>query len=74
MPEWRWLTFPVYVAFSLGGFIGLYLGLLVQGTDNTVFTYTTFIVFATLLGFGLSRITTRWLVNRRVIRPKARPR
>ena len=30
MPAWKWKTFPVYFAFSMGGFIGLYVGVLVE--------------------------------------------
>ena len=72
MPEWKWKTFPVYFAFSIGGFIGLYFGVIVAGVDNSTFTTVVFIGFALLLGFGLSRISTRFLISRRWVKPRPR--
>jgi hypothetical protein len=63
MPRWQWRTFPVYFAFSLGGFLGLYMGLIASATSETV-QLVFFMVWAILLGFGFSRITSRWMISR----------
>lgn len=70
MPSWRWKTFPVYFAASAGGFIGLYLGVIVQAAGNSALTYAVFVTFALLLGFGLSRLTTRFLISRNWVKPR----
>ncbi len=70
MPDWKWKTFPVYFALSMGGFIGLYFGVLVQAAENSALTYAVFVVFALLLGFGLSRLTTRFLISRNWVKPR----
>jgi VIT1/CCC1 family predicted Fe2+/Mn2+ transporter len=70
MAPWHWRTFPVYFAFSLGGFIGLYLGIISQAVNNSILSLVVFILFASLLGFGLSRITTRVMVSRNWVRPR----
>lgn len=72
LPEWKWRTFPVYFGFALGAFIGLYFGVIVAGVDNSTFTTVVFVGFALLLGFGLSRISTRFLINRRWVKPRPR--
>ncbi|MBA4180958.1 MAG: hypothetical protein C0506_10255 [Anaerolinea sp.] len=72
MPEWKWRTFPVYFGFALGGFVGLYFGVIVAGVDNSAFTTVVFIGFALLLGFGLSRISTRFLISRQWVKPRPR--
>lgn len=72
MPQWKWKTFPVYFALALGGFIGLYLGVIVQATNNSALTLVVFVGFALLLGFGLSRITTRFLISRQWVKPRPR--
>lgn len=72
MPEWKWKAFPVYFAFALGGFIGLYFGVIVQAANNPVLTTAVFIGFALLLGFGLSRISTRFLISRQWVKPRPR--
>lgn len=64
MPKWEWRTFPVYFAFALGGFIGLYMGLVAGATSNNAFSLVVFTFWALLLGFGFSRITTRWMMSR----------
>jgi len=74
MPNWKWKTFPVYFAFSVGGFIGLYFGVIVQATENSALTYGVFVAFALLLGFGLSRLTTRFLISRNWVKPRPAPR
>ncbi|GBD22490.1 hypothetical protein HRbin29_00121 [bacterium HR29] len=63
LPEWKWRTFPVYFAFSLGAFVGLYLGLIAAAGPAWLGT-AVFVTVAILLGLGLSRLTTRWLVTR----------
>ncbi len=70
LAPWHWRTFPVYFAFSLGGFVGLYLGMIAQAVNNTVLSLVVFILFASLLGFGLSRITTRVMITRNWVRPR----
>ena len=72
LPDWRWKTFPVYFAFAVGAFIGLYVGVIVQGVNNTTFTTVVFVVFAMLLGIGLSRLSTRFLLSRHWIKPRPR--
>ncbi|HEY5477710.1 MAG TPA: hypothetical protein VIK11_13470 [Tepidiformaceae bacterium] len=70
LAPWHWRTFPVYFAFSLGGFIGLYMGIISQSVNNSILSLVVFILFASLLGFGLSRITTRVMVTRNWVRPR----
>ena len=67
LPEWKWRTFPVYFAFSLGAFVGLYLGLIAAAGPAWLGT-AVFITVAILLGLGLSRLTTRWLVTKELMR------
>lgn len=64
MPKWEWRTFPVYFAFSLGGFIGLYMGLIAGATGNSTVSFVAFTIWAILLGFAFSRITSRWMMSR----------
>jgi hypothetical protein len=64
MPKWNWRTFPVYFAFAVGGFIGLYMGLIAGATENGALTAVVFGIWAVLLGFGLSRFTSMWLLSR----------
>ena len=63
MPKWEWRTFPVYFAFALGGFIGLYMGLVVGATSNDMVSLIAFTFWAILLGFGFSRLTSRWMLS-----------
>lgn len=66
--NWTWRTFPVYFGFSLGIFIGLYLGLWaawLEREGNDVLYLGIFVTVAIMLGLGLSRLTTNWLVKRR---------
>jgi hypothetical protein len=72
-PVWRWRTFPVYFAFSLGIFIGLYVGLLgswMQDEREGWFLTAAFIGVAIMLGLGFSRLSTRWLMDRNWIKPR----
>lgn len=74
LPEWRWRTFPVYFAFSLGAFIAAYVGVLAgiaeEKSGNETPVLVLFVSVALLLGFGMSRITTRWLLTRRFSRAR----
>lgn len=63
LPDWKWRTFPVYFAFALGAFVGLYLGLIAAAGPAWLGT-AVFVTVAIMLGLGLSRLTTRWLVTR----------
>jgi hypothetical protein len=64
MPRWNWRTFPVYFAFAIGGFLGLYMGIIAGATGNGALTAVVFGIWAVLLGFGLSRLTSTWLLSR----------
>jgi len=64
MPKWHWRTFPTYFAFSIGGFIGLYMGMIAGATANGAVQAVFFAFWAILLGFGFSRLTSAWLLSR----------
>jgi hypothetical protein len=68
LTEYRWLTFPVYFAFSVGLFAGLYLGIVSAAVDNTWFTLIVFTASAMLMGWALSRLVVRWMVRRNWVR------
>lgn len=75
--DWKWRTFPVYFALALGLFAGFYIGMLSEfarqegnSTPNLVAT----LVIALMLGLGLSRLTTKWLVTRRIVKPRPQRR
>lgn len=72
LPEWRWRTFPVYFAFSLGAFLAAYVGVIAgiaeERSGNQTPVLVLFVSVALMLGFGMSRITTRWMVTRRFLR------
>ena len=73
-PIWRWRTFPVYFAFALGSFIGLYVGILgsaLQDEGQGWFLTSAFIGVAIMLGLGFSRLSTRWLMGRNWIKPRS---
>ena len=72
MPEWRWRTLPVFFAFSLGGFIGLEVGIVAGGSDSQGLALSAFAVFAVMLGLAFSRVMTRFLISRRWIKPRPR--
>lgn len=64
MPVWRWRTFPVFMAFAVGGFLGLYMGILAGATGgDSTFTLAVFVFWALLLGFGLSRLVSTWMIS-----------
>ncbi|MEO8538439.1 MAG: hypothetical protein ABI577_01770 [bacterium] len=64
MPHWQWRTFPVYFAFSIGGFLGLYMGLIAGATSNSTISIVAFSFWAILLGFGFSRFVSRWMMSK----------
>jgi hypothetical protein len=70
---WKWRTFPVYFAFALGSFLGVYAGILsawLNDEGESWLATSIFIAVAIMMGLGLSRLTTRWLVTRRWIRTR----
>ena len=77
LPPWRWKTFPVYFAFSVGLFLGVYGGAIgaitASGDDgNSAFFLIVSVLAAILLGFGLSRIVVRWMTQRNWVKPRRR--
>jgi hypothetical protein len=70
LPEWKWRTFPVFFAFALGGFLGLYMGLWASLSDTGFLIAS--VVWAVLLGAGFSRLSTRWILSRRWNRAQQR--
>lgn len=73
MPDWKWKTFPVYFAFAIGGFLGMYTGVVASVDDSRYFTIVA-IFWAVLLGFGFSRFSTRWILSRRWAKQQAAKR
>ena len=71
MPEWNWRTFPVFFAFAIGAFVGLYVGMVVAWSDNSAAQTSAFLVVALLLGLGFSRLSSRWMLSRNWIKPRA---
>ena len=67
-PEWAWRSFPVFFAFSAGGFLSLILAVVSGSLGLTVI----FAVFGGMLGFSLSRLGTRVMVNRGIFRPRGK--
>ena len=78
LPElsvWRWKTLPVYFALTGGLFVGLYLGIAVgffANEGNETPMTAVLIIAALAFGFALSRVTSRFLLKRGIV--KARPR
>lgn len=73
LAEWRWRTFPVYFAFSLALFIGVYVGLLAAAANDAGNSSISLVLAglpAIMLGLGLSRIVVRFMMTRGVIRPR----
>ena len=68
MPVWRWRTFPVYMAFSVGGFVGTWAGVFAMDnyneTNDSTYLTIVYVFWALLLGFGLSRLVSRWMISR----------
>jgi len=63
---WKWRTFPVFFAFALGGFVGLYMGIF--SAESPGFFVFASAFWAVILGLGFSRITTRWIANKSLAR------
>lgn len=75
MAQWNWRTFPVFFALALGLFAGVYMGILAEyarSNGNGMPMNVVFITTALFFGFALSRVTSRFLVNRGIIKPRAR--
>lgn len=70
-PQWHWRTFPVFFALAAGMFLGMYLGILAAAVGG-LFSIIVFIAIAVMMGFGLSRLSTRWLLERNWIKPRRR--
>ena len=63
---------PVFIALSVGLFVGLYLGIIASGTG--IVTTVIFLVVAGMLGISVSRYVMRLLMQRGIIKPQARRR
>ena len=72
MPDWKWKTFPVFFALAIGGFIGLYMGIVVQAANNSKVSTFVFVAFALPLGFGFSKLSTRFVLSRRIVKLRAK--
>lgn len=72
LAEWRWRTMPVFIALSVGLFVGLYLGIAVQGSG--IVATVVFLVVAGMLGISVSRYVMRLLMQRGIIKPQAKRR
>ena len=72
LAEWRWRTMPVFIALSVGLFVGLYLGIAVQGSG--IVATIVFLVVAGMLGISVSRYVMRLLMQRGIIKPQAKRR
>ncbi len=72
LAEWRWRTMPVFIALSVGLFVGLYLGIAVQGSG--IVATVVFLIVAGMLGISVSRYVMRLLMQRGIIKPQARRR
>jgi hypothetical protein len=60
LPDWKWFTFPVFVAFAAGI---VFMGLVRNGQFLGPVVYTAGLVG---LAFGLAHLLTRlWLARRR---------
>jgi hypothetical protein len=73
LPDWKWKTFPVYFALSLGLFVGAYAGYVTgfihSDSGNSLPSTIMFGIAAVLLGFGVARLGVRGLMGWGVIRP-----
>jgi hypothetical protein len=74
LPEWRWMTVPVFFMFSLGGFLGLEIGIVAGSVGNSRAISAVSVLFALMFGLAFSRVTTRFLISRRWIKPRPRKR
>ena len=67
LPTWNWRTFPVIMAFGLGGFLGMILG-----AESGVIVNIALFIFVGILGFSLSRLAIRFLMLKGLIKPQPR--
>ena len=76
VPQWRWMTFPVFFALSVGLFVGVYAGWLAgfiaSDSGNQSLTTIVFIVAALFMGFSLSRVVTRFIVSHNWVKPRVK--
>ncbi len=75
LPAWKWRTFPVYFAFSLALFIGVYAGMVAYEVNNDGNSNVALVVLgvpAVMLGLGFSRMMLRVMMARGVIKPRAK--
>jgi hypothetical protein len=73
LPEWRWRTFPVFAAAAVAAFLGVYIGGIAAFAGTGPFTVVS-IITALPVGLALSRLVTRFMMTRRLIKPRARSR
>jgi len=77
LPAWKWRTFPVYFAFSLALFIGVYVGLIAATASDAGNSSIGLLVAgipAVMLGLGFSRLMLRFMMARGIIKPRAKRR
>ena len=73
LPPWKWRTFPVYFAFSLALFIGVYAGMLAYEVNDKGNSNVALLVLgipAVMLGLEFSRMMLRLMMTRGVIKPR----
>ncbi len=73
LAEWRWRTMPVFIALSVGLFVGMLLGTGAVAGGSLVATIV-FLVVAGMMGISVSRLVMRWLMQRGIIKPQQRRR
>src|SRR6476661_8241594 len=75
LASWKWLTFPVFFALSVGLFLGYNVGLLARGRTRVEEIAT--LGFAVVFAFAMSQLATRpiteMLLKRRAQRQQRRP-
>lgn len=77
MPDWKWRTFPVFAALSLGLFIGVLFGSAAgaaANAGNDIGLLIAWGVAAILVGIAFSRLTTRWMISKQWVKPKPKKR
>jgi hypothetical protein len=75
LSTWKWRTFPVYFAFSLALFIGVYVGMLAYAANDAGNTTVGLVVAgvpAVMLGLGFSRLMLRFMMTRGIIKPRTK--
>jgi hypothetical protein len=61
----------VFFALAGGMFMGMYLGIIAAAVGGA-FSIVVFIAVAVMLGLALSRLSTRWLIERNWIKPRSK--